>query len=235
MFNKTFSTYQYLLISTKLWTFDIVTEQFTARCKGNSFGALPDWNHSSGSNRAKDWSSGKKIKAGSGCGSVGRAVTSNSRGLRFESCHQQKFKFNILPSTVLKRQNKEKEAGKGPFKKRRYAEFVTPYENWMNLLNDWCLACFKPMAHLCYRLTPYLGKLWYLKWKTWPIKTIFYFKRHKYRGRTKSLQKLFKGCYVAKSFWEIFLGLCLILELSWTQKNSEEFWANHESGLRIFS
>ena len=28
---------------------------------------------------------------GSGCGSVGRAVASNTRGPRFESSHQQKF------------------------------------------------------------------------------------------------------------------------------------------------
>ena len=45
---------------------------------------------------------------GSGCGSVARAVTSNTRGPRFESNHWQNL-FNIcLLSTVLKRQNKEK-------------------------------------------------------------------------------------------------------------------------------
>ena len=32
---------------------------------------------------------------GSGCGSVGRAVASNSRGLRFESSYRQKFILNI--------------------------------------------------------------------------------------------------------------------------------------------
>ena len=63
-----------------------------------------------------------------------------------------------------------------------------------------CLVCFKPMAPHRYLATPYLGKLWYLKEKTQPIKTIFYFKRHKNRGRTKSLQKLFKLCYATKSF-----------------------------------
>ena len=40
---------------------------------------------------------------GSGCGSVGRAVASNSRVLQFESCHWQKLIMNILLSTVLKR------------------------------------------------------------------------------------------------------------------------------------
>ena len=49
---------------------------------------------------------------GSGCGSVGRAVASNSRGPRFKSRHRKKFIFNILLSNVLKRRNKEKEAGK---------------------------------------------------------------------------------------------------------------------------
>ena len=33
----------------------------------------------------------KQLCLGSGCGSVGRAVTSNSRGPRFESSHQQQF------------------------------------------------------------------------------------------------------------------------------------------------
>ena len=43
------------------------------------------------------------IVVGSGCGSVGRAVASDSRGLRFKSSHRQKFIFilNIcLLSTV---------------------------------------------------------------------------------------------------------------------------------------
>ena len=39
----------------------------------------------------------------SGCGSVGRAVASDSRGPRFESSHGQKFKLKRLLSIVLKR------------------------------------------------------------------------------------------------------------------------------------
>ena len=58
---------------------------------------------------------------GSGCGSVGRAVTSDTRGPRFESSHRQKFIYilnNCLLSTVYwKDENKGKEAGNGPFKK----------------------------------------------------------------------------------------------------------------------
>ena len=39
------------------------------------------------------------INAGSGCGSIGRAATSNSRGLQFESSHGQKFIFkHLLPT-----------------------------------------------------------------------------------------------------------------------------------------
>ena len=70
-----------------------------------------------------------------------------------------------------------------------------------------CLVCFKPMAPLCYWDTPYLDKLWYLKEKTRSIKTIFYFKRHKCRRSTKSLQKLFKGRKAAKSFERSFWDL----------------------------
>ena len=60
---------------------------------------------------------------GSGCGSVGRAVASNTKGLQFESSHRQKFIYilNIcLLSTVYwKDENKkEKEAGNGPFLKK---------------------------------------------------------------------------------------------------------------------
>ena len=57
---------------------------------------------------------------GSGCGSVGRAVASNARGPRSESNHRQTYRADIYLSTELKRQNKEKEVGKGPFNKHLY-------------------------------------------------------------------------------------------------------------------
>ena len=53
---------------------------------------------------------------GSGCGSVGRAGTSDSTGPRFESYHQQKIILNIYCQLYWKDENKEKEAGNGPFK-----------------------------------------------------------------------------------------------------------------------
>ena len=54
---------------------------------------------------------------GSGCGSVGRAVASNSRGPLFVSSHRQKYILNINCQLYWKDENKEKEAGNGPFKK----------------------------------------------------------------------------------------------------------------------
>ena len=55
---------------------------------------------------------------GSGGGSVGRAVASDSRGPRFESSHRQKFILNIYCQLYWKDENKEKEAGNGPFFKK---------------------------------------------------------------------------------------------------------------------
>ena len=54
---------------------------------------------------------------GSGGGSVGRDVASNTRGPRFESSHRQNFILNIYCQLYWKDKNKEKEAGNGPFSK----------------------------------------------------------------------------------------------------------------------
>ena len=59
-----------------------------------------------------------KIELGSGCGSVGRAVDSDSKGPWFESSHQQKFILKIYCQLYWKDENKEKEAGNGPFLKK---------------------------------------------------------------------------------------------------------------------
>ena len=56
---------------------------------------------------------------GSGGGSIGRAVASNSRGPQFESSHRQKFLLNIYCKLYWKDENKEKEAGNGPFFKKK--------------------------------------------------------------------------------------------------------------------
>ena len=56
---------------------------------------------------------------GSGCGVVGRAVASNTRGPGFESSHQQLLLNIYLLLTVCRKdENKEKEAGNGPFLKK---------------------------------------------------------------------------------------------------------------------
>ena len=60
----------------------------------------------------------RKVKTnlnGSGCGSVGRAVASNSRGLWFKSSHRQKILLNIYCQLFWKDKNKIKEDGNGPF------------------------------------------------------------------------------------------------------------------------
>ena len=60
----------------------------------------------------------KNYHLGGGCGSVGRVVASDTRGPRFKSSHWQKFIYIEHLFTVnceLKRRNKEKEAGNGPF------------------------------------------------------------------------------------------------------------------------
>ena len=55
---------------------------------------------------------------GSGCGAVGRAVASDTRGPGFESSHRQLLLNIYLLLTVCRKdENKEKEAGNGRFKK----------------------------------------------------------------------------------------------------------------------
>ena len=78
----------------------------------------------------------KLAHLGSGCGSVGRAVASDTRGPWFESSHWQKFIYvlNIclLPTVYWKDGNKEKEAGNGPFKKK-LAHLHTAKQGLLNL------------------------------------------------------------------------------------------------------
>ena len=63
---------------------------------------------------------------GSGCGSVGRAVASDSRGLQFESSHRQKFILNIYCQLYWKDENKEKRPGLAHFylKKDDFLAFI---------------------------------------------------------------------------------------------------------------
>ena len=59
-----------------------------------------------------------KYRTGGGCGSVGRAVTSDSRGPWFESNHWQKIILKIYCQLYWKDENREKEARNDPFKKQ---------------------------------------------------------------------------------------------------------------------
>ena len=57
---------------------------------------------------------------GSGCGSFGRAVASNTRDSRFESSHWQNFKptyLRLIVEITLEKTKKQKEAGNGTFYK----------------------------------------------------------------------------------------------------------------------
>ena len=54
---------------------------------------------------------------GSGCGSVGREVASDTRDPRFESTHRQIFIFKLY-NRKDKNKEKEKEAGNGPSLKK---------------------------------------------------------------------------------------------------------------------
>ena len=52
---------------------------------------------------------------GSGCGAVGRAVASDTRGPRFESSHRRNFIHVFTINCIEKTKIKKKEAGNGPF------------------------------------------------------------------------------------------------------------------------
>ena len=75
-------------------------------------------------------------KKGSGCGSVGRAVVSDTRGPRFESSHQQKF-INIeqllyTVNCVLKRRKIKK-------KRPGMAHFLKKWEKCLSSMQCWDL------------------------------------------------------------------------------------------------
>ena len=59
-----------------------------------------------------------KYFLGSGCGSAARAVASDTRGLRFKSSHQQKFKKNNCQLNVETKKG-EKSPGMAHFTKQK--------------------------------------------------------------------------------------------------------------------
>ena len=75
----------------------------------------------------------------SGCGSVGEAVDSNSRGPLFESSHHQKSILNVYCQLCWKDENKVKEVGIGwPIFKHNWLLSL-----WLlvDLKSEWCLHC----------------------------------------------------------------------------------------------
>ena len=61
------------------------------------------------------------LNLGSGCGSVGRAVTSDTRDPRFEPCHRRNFVYQFICQLYNRKdENKEKEAGNGPSLKKPF-------------------------------------------------------------------------------------------------------------------
>ena len=61
---------------------------------------------------------------GSGCGSVGRVVASNSRGPQFESSHWQHFILNIIVNCIEKTKIKKQRPGMAHFFKKRVEDEV---------------------------------------------------------------------------------------------------------------
>ena len=58
-----------------------------------------------------------KLQKGSGCGSVGRAVSSGTRGPLFKSIHWQNLYWTLFTVNFKeKKKTKEKEARNGPLK-----------------------------------------------------------------------------------------------------------------------
>ena len=75
----------------------------------------------------------------SGCGSVGEAIDSNSRGPLFESSHHQKSILNVYCQLCWKDENKVKEVGIGwPIFKHNWLLSL-----WLlvDLKSEWCLHC----------------------------------------------------------------------------------------------
>ena len=79
----------------------------------------------------------QKNLRGSGCGSVGRAFSSNYGGPWFESSHRQKFTLNVYCQLYGKDENKEIEAEMGPILKKNLRGSITVppvYFVWIQLL-----------------------------------------------------------------------------------------------------
>ena len=94
---------------------------------------------------------------GSGCCSVGRVVTSDSRGPQFESGHQQKCILYVYCQLYWKDENKEKEAEISPFYKN-----IFKLDCLLHSSRDWPLPSFiitiTRLSHSAQRMDKYKSK-----------------------------------------------------------------------------
>ena len=76
---------------------------------------------------------------GSGCGSVGRAIASDSRGPLFVSSHQHDLYRAITVNFIEKTKIKRKEAGNGPFLKSSWQYVLNrpTCETFLQLSDCW--------------------------------------------------------------------------------------------------
>ena len=84
---------------------------------------------------------------GSGCGSVGRAIASDSRGPLFVSSHQHDLYRAITVNFIEKTKIKRKEAGNGPFLKSSWQYVLNRPNKWnvftvKQLLDELCKVQF---------------------------------------------------------------------------------------------
>ena len=103
------------------------------------------------------------MSVGSGCGSVGRAVASDTRGPRFESSHRRNFIMNMFTNNCWKDENKEKEAENGPF-------FL---KKWCQLFSDtspYIQSIYKVFSAETYRLGNNIFS--YSEGNNWPLLTL---------------------------------------------------------------
>ena len=77
-----------------------------------------------------NWGIYKMLLLGSGCGSVGKAVGTDSWGPQFKSSHREQFILHIYCKLYWKDKNKEKEAGNGPFKKSWSFTSLLSFVDW---------------------------------------------------------------------------------------------------------
>ena len=76
----------------------------------------------------------RQSAVGSGCGSFGRAVSTDSRGPRFESCHRQKKYSMFTVNCIVKTKIKKKKPGPVHLKNVLFLRHLCPLRNRFPLI-----------------------------------------------------------------------------------------------------